>query len=80
MFSDLGRIDWQGNESENRVKIRNHLDELCVGRVPGDASLNFIPSHGRLVVSHTVQPLTLVDFITHQATLEIFYERTREGE
>lgn len=80
VFSDLGGIDWQGNESENRVKIRNRLDELCVGRGPGDASLNFIPSHGRLVVSHTVQPLTLVDSITHQATFEIFYERTSEGE
>ena len=77
-FSELGKIDFQGKELKNREMIRSRLDELCVGRGPDGAPLNFIPSHGRLVVSQSVQPLTLVDFITTQSTVEIFYERKQE--
>ena len=79
-FSRISKIDFQSIESKYREKIRNRLDELCVGRGPDDFPLDFTPSYGRLVVSHSVQPITLVESITSESVAEIFHERTRERE
>ena len=80
MLSKLGDIDFRKNEAKYRGMSREHLDDHCKGRGPGDEPFDSISAYGRIVISHVVQPLGVVPFVfaTIDGTTVIHYPGSQD--